>query len=48
MNSDNFRVYHIFSAIPLFLICLYPAAQISGPFLTDFFFNFNNSFFFIY
>lgn len=37
MNSDKFKVYHIYSAIPLFLICLYPAAQISGPFLTDFF-----------
>ena len=37
MNSDKFKVYHIYSAIPLFLICLYPAAQISGPFLTDLF-----------
>ena len=37
MNSNEFKVYHRFSAIPLFLICLYPAAQISGPFLTDLF-----------
>ena len=37
MNINKFKVYHIFSAIPLFLICLYPVAQISGPLLTDFF-----------
>ena len=37
MNSNEFKVYHRFSVIPLFLICLYPAAQISGPFLTDLF-----------
>jgi len=37
MDSNEFKVYHRFSAIPLFLICLYPAAQISGPFLTDLF-----------
>jgi len=37
MNSNEFKVYHRFSVIPLFLICLYPAAQISGPLLTDLF-----------
>ena len=37
MNSNKLKLYHIFSAIPLFLICLYPAAQISGPFLADLF-----------
>ena len=47
MIIKNESLYHKLLFVASLLLLLFPAAQISGPFLADFFFNINSYNFFI-